>query len=239
MYFLVVKHLVLLSLLALGIAACAFRKETPETDDGIALLSPAEQGMLSYAFVEAQVLRRCSGCHGTDGGITLETYPQVKARLADIERTALRTRTMPKTGAPLTPRQLSILKTWIAIGAPEFGSTPTNPPVTPPPPPPPPPPGDVEPVFSAIKEKILNGHLCFDCHTEFGNAEDVPLDTRDALASLVNFNNPAKSRLILAVERKGEDGVRPMPPPTRPEYPPIELWEIEVLREWIRRGAPE
>ena len=102
-------------------AACAFRKEKGEDDDGIALLPFAERASLSFDSVTDQVLRRCMGCHGSDGGVRLETYADVIARLADIERVVFRTKTMPK-GAPLTMRQLSVLKTWIVMGAPQVAS---------------------------------------------------------------------------------------------------------------------
>src|SRR5437868_11954271 len=69
---------------------------------------------LSFSSVYNQVLRpNCIGCHGTSGGVNLESYAAVKAQIAKIIETTITQRKMPKAPTPaLSEFQLGLLNAW-------------------------------------------------------------------------------------------------------------------------------
>jgi mono/diheme cytochrome c family protein len=202
---------------------CAFREEKIGGEsDGIALLPANEQGILSYEYVKREVLSQCINCHGTQGGVTIENYSQTFSRLVDIERTTLKLRTMPK-GSTLSDRQLSILKTWIFIGAPELGAVP------------PPPPPTLLANYDSIEKLVLNTR-CTGCHDPGGEAGWIPLKPIGNLLAQVNFANPVDSILMKAIRRLGEGNVPKMPPSNANA---LSAEEVATILEWIRLGAPE
>ncbi|MBY0316382.1 MAG: hypothetical protein K2Q26_12720 [Bdellovibrionales bacterium] len=72
----------------------------------------------SYPNVAEKVFKaRCTGCHGTKGGINLESYENIKPNLAIIRAVVDADEMPPKT--PLAPEQKQLLLKWIDIGAPE------------------------------------------------------------------------------------------------------------------------
>jgi uncharacterized membrane protein len=60
-----------------------------------------------------------AGCHNTTavGGVVLQTYDQIYAKVARIKQRTLVDKTMPPNGA-LTPSELNIIQCWIDAGAP-------------------------------------------------------------------------------------------------------------------------
>lgn len=104
-------------------SSCNFRDEkTPGEDDTAS--TPITEAQLNFAEVKSQVLTPyCLNCHsaagGSQGGIGLETYAQVSARLAAVERTALVQKRMPPTG-DLSASASELLQKWIDAGAPEL-----------------------------------------------------------------------------------------------------------------------
>jgi mono/diheme cytochrome c family protein len=221
----ILSKAILLALLlgATFFAGCAFREEKIGSEsDGIALLPANEQGVLSYEYVKREVLSQCINCHGTQGGVTIENYSQTVSRLVDIERTTLKLRTMPK-GSTLSDRQLSILKTWIFIGAPELGAVP------------PPPPPTLLANYESIEKLVLNTR-CTGCHDPGGEAGWIPLKPSGNLVAHVNLANPENSILMKAIRRLGEGNVPKMPPSNANA---LSAEEVATILEWIRLGAPE
>lgn len=211
--------------LALGASAagCNFRYEKTK-GDGLALVDPSS---ISYAMVRDRVLApRCIGCHGTSGGINLESYSAVKPQIEAIQRVVVRDRTMPK-GDALSEDELGLVSAWIQAGAPE---TPT--------------PGNVEPsplpleaTYSSIKRQIFD-RRCMTCHRPEGSASDVPLapyrDLLDSPRELVLPGNSEESGLYLAVSRTDE---KRMPPPRVGAA--LSAEEVSTIQRWIDLGAPE
>lgn len=77
-------------------------------------------GTVSYAMVRDQIFTpRCIGCHGSSGGVNLETYSGVKSVEARIDQTVYVKKTMPKSGGPLSTEQLGMLRVWLDDGSPD------------------------------------------------------------------------------------------------------------------------
>lgn len=81
--------------------------------------SPPSQPEMTFASVYERVLQpSCVGCHGTRGGVNLETYDNVLDHKQDIVD-AVETGFMPpRSRTPLTPEQKQHLLSWIQAGAP-------------------------------------------------------------------------------------------------------------------------
>ena len=124
---------------------------------------------LSFQLVQQGIFSpRCVSCHGTSGGVSLESYASVKANLSKIERVALVDKVMPPPPKPsLNSSEQALLRAWIDAGAPETpdpGATPTPTPTPLPP---------LEPKFASIKKRIFE-QRCTGCHSVGGSAEKVP-----------------------------------------------------------------
>ena len=85
---------------------------------------------------------------------------------------------------------------------------------------------------------IFEKAKCFDCHIIGGSGEDVFLDTRaalvDSVREIVIPGDPDSSGLVISIS----PGARKPMPPKKPGYKPLEENEIALIREWIKKGAP-
>lgn len=213
----------------------------------------------SWSLVMEQVLApKCMSCHGSAGGVSLESYDSARAQAQKIATTVFVTKTMPPRGG-LSPRQLEILQAWLEAGTPLNPRKPQQP--SPPPPPtpsptptpvpaptptptPPPAPSptptpapiDLEPTYASIRKHIIYPK-CLDCHSDSGFVDYMPFDKYDDLLvlSLIVPGDPLSSRISQSVKA---DAVKFMPP-KKSGIPPLTDLEISVLDEWIRKGAPE
>ena len=76
-----------------------------------------EVGQLSYQNVTNQVFEaRCISCHGSAGGVNLESYESVKVHLPQI-LVELQEGSMPPSGA-LPADLVALVKAWSDHGAP-------------------------------------------------------------------------------------------------------------------------
>ncbi len=205
---------------------------------------------ISYADVEKEVFApNCIRCHGTAGGVNLETYDNVKANAARSQAAILAGR-MPPGGA-LSSRAKQLLALWISKGMPLApvpvdtidggGGDNTPDPVLPP----------LAPTYASLKVHVFSAR-CTACHSS-SNTRLQPLTTREEIinprAGLVNFEQPERSYLLEVIrnrtfpqpnngeEEDDDDNVQM--PPARSNIEPVPAEHIQVLEEWIRRGAPE
>lgn len=184
---------------------------------------------LSYGAVAQKVFAQsCTSCHGSSGGVNLESYAAVAANLAGIERTVFQSGSMPKAPQPpLTAEQKALLRAWLDAGAPESGGA--EGPVLPPAP-------ALEPTFASIKELVIE-KKCLQCHKPGGKAEEVPLsalsDLLDGSEPLVVPGRPEESLFftVLLPEARFR-----MPPP-RSGITPLTESETNIIKEWIQNGA--
>lgn len=198
----------------------------PTGDNSPFSLPKEQKAKLSYAYVNQQVfLPKCVSCHGTSGGVSLDSFSQVQSRIRSIKAAVFEKKTMPKNDS-LSQEQLSILWSWIDIGAPE-----TQP--------------DSEPVettplaakFESIDKNIFQIR-CITCHSPTGTGKRILLGKSDLLSSpldLVLPGNPDESGLVIAIERADDKRM----PPAKGGYSELKIDEKLAIREWIKNGASD
>lgn len=229
-----IRFLLAATIGALAFTGCAFHKEK-NLGDETSELSAQDIAQMSYAFVYREVFSvSCSGCHGTSGGLAFEPegYQVVKDRIGEIQTDVFAKKSMPKAPTPpLNKRQLSILKEWIRMGMPQFGQVPL-------------PPETLKPNYASIRSMILEKR-CISCHSGSGDGSDYPLDlksmlTRNAIDSQLKVvipgdpdNSAFLKRLVLS---ETDDDLMP---PSDSGYKKLTKEEIDTVRAWIKRGAPE
>lgn len=180
-------------------------------------VSGVHDNELSFAMVHKYVFApRCVKCH-----TWCATCALVKGRVNDIERMALKERTMPKDG-PLSAAESELLARWISAGAPEDPKKP-DPPVEP-----------LKPTFESIKRVIFLSK-CIDCHSLGQPGFLVPLNTKedliDSVRELVLPGNPDESGLMISITRKDDKKMPPSP------SSPLTNDEIAAIHKWILDGA--
>ena len=203
---------------------------TKISDDNSRFELPAEQKAgLSYALVAQTVLNpRCVCCHGTSGcngapqNPILENYASVFANIGNVKRVVFENHTMPKRGS-LDDREMSILWTWIGMGAPEnaSGSTPIP----------------LGPTYESINQNIFQPK-CVICHSPGNPGKRILLGKDDLLNSpleLVIPGNADESGLVVAVERSDEKRM----PPAKDGKAPLGDLEKQAIRDWIQNGAKD
>jgi hypothetical protein len=78
-------------------------------------VSPA---IADFATVSSQVLqRRCVACHGSSGGVNLQTYSNVFKNKSRVRAEVVQGSMPP--GSPLSSSQRKLLVNWIDAGAPQ------------------------------------------------------------------------------------------------------------------------
>lgn len=73
---------------------------------------------VTYTKDIAPIMAACTGCHGTKGGVTLDSKAKVQQNfpksLSEIEKGS-----MPPSGGKLSADKITVLKAWQAAGFPE------------------------------------------------------------------------------------------------------------------------
>ncbi len=213
--------LLLLLVASFGASACSYQKnkEPVDTDDIPASLLNS----VSFPMVSARVFQPyCISCHGSSGGVNLETYDSAKSALARIKQAVFVSKTMPKAPSPALSREESqILAAWIKVGGPDGG--PATQPV-------------LEPKYASIKSLIID-RKCLRCHSAGGTAERVPLGTLDDLLNspldIVIPRNADESDIVLVLK----EGARKPMPPLDSGITPVSAGDLEIIKEWINNGA--
>lgn len=222
-------------LIILGLTFGCNRYTRKQQDTPILPPSNFKASELNFSSVYNQVLRpSCIGCHGSSGGVSLETYASVKIHLSKIYNSTIVERVMPKAPTPvLSEQQIGLLNAWIVAGAPEL-SGPDQAPMP-----------ALEPTFESIKTHILEVK-CLSCHAPGKAAARIPLVTKeDLLESPLDIVVPGsaeESGIILAVTNSNPKKI--MPPVKDKEgnetgYSPLSEKDIEVISLWINNGAKD
>lgn len=199
---------------------CGFYSEKFQKDIPII---ESDSSKIDYSIVHQTVFSpNCISCHGSSGGVNLESYENVKKNLQRIEKAALTDKTMPKSG-PLGKTEAGLLKNWIQEGAPETATAtravspsplPSRPSSSPPTPAP-----RLDPLhatYERVREKIFIPH-CISCH---GRAGGVSLESLDSIKKELN-------RITIAT----------LVDKTMPQGGFLSKDEILLLTEWIENGA--
>ena len=211
------KRRMLLAGAALALGACNYNHVKKEGARG----ARGAQGetmlaaSLDYASVRQNILGpECLRCHssagGNQGGLNLETYPQVRANLSRIYYRSIEKKDMPSGG--LGEAQYQILKAWIDAGGPERNTgRGAGKPIT----------GPVN--WTVIKNQVLKSS-CLDCHS--GTNPDAGLDFESAAVVRKNIMAIFDAALVRQT--------MPLPP-----YGALTDAEKNALMKWISQGMPE
>jgi mono/diheme cytochrome c family protein len=210
-----------LLLLSFLINACAF-KVSKVPANSVRNVNTIKE--YSYAMVKQNVFTmNCVGCHGSSGGVNLESYAAIKAALPRIENAVFVNHSMPKNGS-LDENSLQILRNWIDLGAPEGPVTVATPAPT------------LVPTYSSIREQIFLPH-CASCHRSGGAATNVILDNYQSLLNsprdLVLPRDSETSGLIMALVRTDDKQM----PPKSSGASPLTSEQIATIKKWINDGA--
>ncbi len=217
----------LVAALLFGLAATGCNYRVDKQASGHTRMGDQEKAQLSYRQVYERVFApKCVSCHGSQGGVNLESYESTKSSLGAIERVVFTTKSMPKGGS-LSADEEQILRVWIEIGAPKDPSgprgepQPTPPPSPKPSPSPSPTPGPWNPndlSYEFVNQEVLKPR-CLVCH---GSGASIGLETY----SLVKSRMRDIIRAVL-VEK------------SMPKNAALSKREYDILLTWIANGAPE
>lgn len=223
------KRISSLAFLILIISGCRYSRVTiPGNFDLNEQMSlPAEEKLkLSYNLVKQNILvPKCASCHGTSGGVSLETYSDVLSALPKIKESVFISQTMPKKNF-LTDEEKRQLWNWIEMGGPLQAQKPGEEPQLPEP---------IQATYESINRNVLIPK-CVTCHSVGNSAYQVLLSRQELLDSpleLVLPGNPDESGLIIAIERTDYKRM----PPEKDGYSALKADEIAVIRKWIEDGA--
>lgn len=188
---------------------------------------PAEEKLkLSFNLLnQAVFIPKCVSCHGTSGGLSLESYADIIKNLPDIKSSVFIMQTMPKKDF-LSDAEKRLLWNWIEMGAPLQAQKPGTEP---------PPPEPIRATYESINKNVFIPK-CVTCHSEGNSAWQVLLSRQELLDSpleLVLPGNPDESGLMIAIERTDHKRM----PPEKDGYSVLKNEEIEAIRKWITDGA--
>lgn len=212
-------------ILLFTIPSCNYKIDKTKLDD--VQVSDVMMNTVSYKQLRTEVLiPKCLSCHGNSGGVNLETYESAFKYFADINRSCLQTKTMPKAPvSPLDSKQMEVLTAWIEAGGPEKPRN-SNPPDT----------QENEPQsgFIKIKQEIIDPK-CLSCHIPGEHAGHIPLNTReDLLNSSLNLLIPGNPDQSLFYTITGPGAMNMMPPIG---VEPLTGTQRDMIKVWIQDGA--
>jgi mono/diheme cytochrome c family protein len=180
---------------------------------------------MNYTYISENILKpKCVGCHGSSGGVNLESYQNVLANKDRIHKSVFTDGTMPKRGS-LTEDEKRLLWHWLDLNCP-FDSGSLPPPVE-----------ALKPTFDSIDSHIFQVK-CVTCHSAGQEGQRILLDKLSLLNSpleLVIPGSPDDSGLLIAVERTDEKRM----PLAKSGYSPLTADEIAAIRTWIANGASD
>lgn len=215
----------IIMILLLSISSCNYKIDKSKFDSS----EPSDEMLntISYQQLRSEVLiPKCLSCHGNAGGVNLETYNSTLKHIADIHRSCLQTKTMPKAPvSPLDSRQVEVLTAWIEAGGPEkprnsdSSDTDEN---------------ESQTGFNKIKKEIIEPK-CISCHMPGEHAGHISLNTKeDLLNSSLSLVVPGEPDKSLFYTITGPGAMNMMPPIG---VEPLTETQREMIRVWIKEGA--
>lgn len=193
-------------------------------------VSEALLNSVSFNQVKIEVFNnKCISCHGNSGNVNLESHRAAYQHLENIRRSTLIKKTMPKSPYPaLNRRELEVLSAWIEAGGPDKPLNGSDEPEI----------EDeaIQPTYASIKKNVID-MKCISCHRPGGEADRIPLNTREDLLDptyeIVVPHDPDFSGLMIVIE----PGARKFMPPTDSGISPVTEEEKNAIRTWIENGA--
>lgn len=105
-----------------ALSSCGFKIDKQATDSaaatGLSAYSPTTT-IPGYNTLRTQIFaNQCISCHGTSGGVNLETYSSAVAAASQIRNAAVVSKVMPPSG-PLNDTEIQAIQSWLDNGTPE------------------------------------------------------------------------------------------------------------------------
>lgn len=175
--------------------------------------------VLGYNSLRARIFEpRCISCHGSKGGVNLETYHDALSALSRIGEQVVAEKSMPprEAGGPLSDADQALIQAWVNAGGPENDIGPAAPGAAPAVADEPMPIGPVS--YSQVRDLVFQPK-CVHCH---GTKGGVNLESYESVISVLD-----KVQREALVKRKM--------PPKHPLTNAEQAW----LRAWIDENAPE
>jgi uncharacterized membrane protein len=178
-------------------------------------LSAQEANNPDYSAIQTKILQPyCVACHGSAGGLSLESYASVKAAAQAIFGAVAVKRTMPP-GSALPGDLVNLLDTWIKNGTPEVTSSAQMPLLEP----------ETAPVtFSKISKNILQPK-CSVCHPDSGK---MPV---------LNYDFLTKNGWVTPGKPQDSELYRSITSGRMPPGRPLDNSDITEIGDWITNGA--
>ncbi len=199
---------------SLTLAGCNYNHVKKESPVAGAQVNAMLAASLDYPSLQMNVLGpQCLRCHssagGNQGGLSLESYQQVRSNMNRIYYRSIEKRDMPPNS--LSNAQFDLLKGWLEAGAPEKNTGRRA--------------GTIKgPInWTVIKNQVLRTS-CLDCHS--GKNPDAGLDFESLEVVKNNISNIFKSAIV--------NQTMPLEP-----YSALSETEKQALLKWISQGMPE
>ncbi len=229
-----IKKLILSLLTTALLVSCGNSFETTQDPQQLGRSEPVDgnQNTIVFADIKSRILEtHCLSCHSSYS--EYDTFNAVK----EAAMGTISSGRMPKNSSPLSNELKTLMRNWLATGAPETiadgpsgdtdttGDNDNNPS----------PPLDIlEPKWSSISQKII-GPKCMRCH---GPDTFLPLATRQDFFNqrdelLNDFEDVEDSELIKRLQSPSN----PMPPAWS-GLDMLTTEEINIIIQWVEQGLP-
>lgn len=198
-----------------GLAACNYNHVKKENGSQNVQDKASNLALsLDYTSVQMSVLGpQCLNCHssagGNKGGLSLETYQQVRASMSRIYFRSIEKKDMPPN--PMTADQYDLLKSWIEAGSPEKNIR-----------------GPLRPIkgpinWAVIRDQVLKTS-CLDCHSGQNPHGGLNFESLEVVKQ--NINAIFDSAIVKQT--------MPLEP-----YSALSESEKQALMKWISQGMPQ
>jgi mono/diheme cytochrome c family protein len=231
------KHWILLSSFGwMALAGCSYSIEKQSSDTPVEPV--ANRGLiLGYNSLRAKIfVPHCIICHGSSGGVNLESYASAFAAMSRINNEVVVEGSMPPSGA-LADSDRQLVASWINAGGSEVDieipePTPTPSPSiapiptpTPLPSPLPTPVPSTQPLvtYANVQSQIFTPQ-CIRCHNS-GLAKPSGKVTLDSYNAVISFLSKIENELLVD---------QSMPPSG-----PLSTGDQALFQAWVNAGTPQ
>jgi len=199
------------------LSACGFKVDKQGADaasaNGLSAYTASSGTIPGYNTLRSQIFAsQCISCHGSSGGVNLETYSSAVAAASQIRNAVVVSKVMPPSG-PLNDTELQAVQAWLDGGTPEndvagtpSSTTPTSS-------------GNV--TYAQVSSQIFTPS-CVACHSGSRASAGVDLSSYSSVVS-----NISMIQQQVLVDQS-------MPPSQ-----PLSSSAQTLLKTWISQGTPQ
>jgi uncharacterized membrane protein len=213
------------------LSACGFKVDKQGADaasaNGLSAYTASSGTIPGYTTLRSQIFAsQCISCHGSSGGVNLETYSSAVAAASQIRNAVVVSKVMPPSG-PLNDTELQAVQAWLDGGTPEndVAGTPSSPtPSSTPAPTSTPsstPTSSGNVTYAQVNSQVFTPS-CVACHSGSRASSGVDLSTYSNVVSNIS--------MIQQVALSAQS----MPPSQ-----PLSSSAQTLLKTWISQGTPQ